>query len=154
MAYLRVLTNGTTGAGNGAPSGATAGVPTKRGAAGLPPDQGLPEDIDEVTFLVEGVGAAAAANSIAYVKLWGYFERAVGASSGGKWFPLGTSTTDADRGKLNQATAIGEVIADRINLAERIRGLCDCDRVYAEYGALTNTTRVDVTIVTSAIRRN
>lgn len=153
MAYLRVVTNGTTGAGNGAPSSATAGVPLRRGALGQSSDQGLPEDVDECTILVEGVGTGSATNSIAYVKLWGYFEKAVAASSGSKWFPLGTATTDADRGKLNEATAIGEVLADRINFAERIRGLADATRVYAEYGALTQVTRVDITIVSAAISR-
>lgn len=147
---LTLVSNGTTGGGNGAPTTATQGKPLRRAAEGQTAGEGMPEDIDEVTILVEGVGAAAA-NSIAYVKLWGYFPEAVGASSGAKWFPLGTAALDADRGKINNGAAIGEIAAanDRIYHAERIRGIADCSRIYAEYGGLTNTTRVDITLVSA-----
>ena len=161
--FLRLITNGTTGAGNGEPTAETHGVPLRATAGdytnasstfikGQVAGQGMPEYLDEATILVEGVGTAAAANSIAYVKLWGWFRDAVGTN---KWFPLGTAATDAARGKLNNGTALGEVATgdDIIRHAERVRGLSECQRVYAEYGALTSVTRVDVTLVVSSRER-
>lgn len=152
MSYLRTVVNGTTGAGNGPPTLITHGVPLRRNAPGAVPqagNQGFPDDVDEVGILVEGVGAAAAANSIAFVKAWGWFDLAFGAN---KWFPLGSAATDAARGKLNDGNAIGEVVAtdDFIRFSERIRGLGECSRVYTEYGALTNVTRVDITLVSTS----
>jgi hypothetical protein len=147
--YLRLVENGTTGAGNGPPVDITSGVPIRRGTTNIALGQGFDEVTDEASILVEGVGTASAANSIAFVKIWGWFPDAFGSY---KWFPLGTDPmgagTDADRGKLNGAFAIGEVATtdDRVRFEERFRGFRDCSRLYAEYGALTNVTRVDITL--------
>lgn len=61
----------------------------------------------------------------------------------GKWFPLGRSTTESDRGLLNGG-AIDEDGADNLVHAELIQGLSAFDRIYAQVVAIGGTaTAVD-----------
>lgn len=142
MSFLVLVDNQSTGAGNGAPTLITQGVPFGRGAGGRVVGQGLPDDFDEGILSAEATVTAAAAGSIAFLQLYGWLDKAIAAN---KWFPLGPAALDADRGKLNNAVAIGEIAAgdDFIRYAERVRGLRECSRLYLRYGALSNITRLD-----------
>jgi len=62
----------------------------------------------------------------------------------GRWFPLGTSSTDADKGKLNEGNAMGETAADQISHSEPVLNLHHLDRVYLEITAIGGTaTAID-----------
>jgi len=66
------------------------------------------------------------------------------------WHPLGSSTTEADRGKLNSQSAIDEDGADVLVHAEPITGLGAFVRIYAEITAIGGTaTAVDVWLAAS-----
>lgn len=66
---------------------------------------------------------------------------ATGMSGGalGAWFPLGTNSTAASKGLLNEGNAIGETSADAIVHAEIINNLHHFDRVYLEVTAIGGT---------------
>lgn len=67
-------------------------------------------------------------------KLWGYVEAL------DSWAPLGTSSTAADRGKLNNASAIGEDATDSISYAELVEGLATFDQLYLEMDAIAGAS--------------
>ena len=141
--YIPLIRNGSAGAGNGSPSLETDGVPIRRGGAGLTMDQGLSDDANEASILVEADVTASTVGSVAYVRYWAWFPKAYGAD---KWFPLG-SGADADKGKLNAdgGYSLGETGTNKIRHTEIVRGFQHATRLYAEYGALTNIVRLDVT---------
>lgn len=66
------------------------------------------------------------------LKMWG-FRADVGA-----WVPFGSSTTDANRGLLNAATAIGELAApaDQLLYSDVIDGMWSFERAYLEVVAI------------------
>ncbi len=68
------------------------------------------------------------------LKLWGYVD-ALAA-----WVPLGTHATDANRGRLNGAVAIGEVVANSLEFAELVDGLSTFSRLYLEIVAINGTS--------------
>lgn len=67
-------------------------------------------------------------------KLWGYVEAL------DQWAPLGTSSTAADRGKLNAASAIGEDGTNKIRYAELVEGLATFDKLYLELDAVAGAS--------------
>lgn len=85
---------------------------------------------------------AGSATMTVTIKLWIY-SGVIGA-----WAPFGTNTTDASRGLINEATAIGEVEADELQHSELVQGLIHADRVYAEITAIGGTaTAVDLWLI-------
>lgn len=81
-----------------------------------------------------GAATLTAAAGSLVIKLWGYSGLVT------EWLPFGSGTTDADRGKLNEKTAIGEIDATDNELwhSEIVAGLRGFDRVYPEVVTATN----------------
>ena len=144
MAHLHLVVNGSTALGNGAPTVITDGVPIFKGQPGLTLEEGFHDYDDEAVLLVEGTVTASATGSIAFVRLWGWFPHFYGAN---KWAPLGTGA-DTDKGKINEGAAIGEHVSgvDAIRHSEVAQSFRHATRLYAEYGALTDVPRIDVTL--------
>jgi hypothetical protein len=132
MANLTVLT-GTTAA-NGTPSAATDGVALWRTRVN---GEGLSRLTDRAVCLVDGAATATTAGSVT-VKLWGYNPTAT------DWFPLGTSTTAANKGLLNEETALDETDSDKIQHSEIVQGLSAFTRIYAELTAAANLDSLDI----------
>lgn len=132
MAYLKLLNAAT--ATNGAPSGATAGLSLKKGEN---PGRDWSEGFDlanlgDAVLLLKST--AGSGTMTVTVKLWGW------SNLSAEWHPLGTHTVDASRGLLNEATAIGEVVADKLQFAQVISGVCNFDRLYLEITAIGGTS--------------
>lgn len=98
--------------------------------------------------------AGAGVITCAYIRPRGLVLEQVAAAGPNKWFPLGTGT-DADKGKLNELIAQGEVDANQLLHAERLFGILDYDRLGCELGAIAGdgTQRVNVDLVFRARRR-
>lgn len=137
---LPLVVNGSTGAGNGAPTTESQGVYIRRGHDASY-DKGFADINQDVEILVEG--ATSGSGSIAFVRLWAWYPGAIAAN---KWFPLGIGT-DANKGKLNNTAALGETGTNIIRHAEVLGALRAFTKLYAQYGALTNVTRVDITAI-------
>ena len=131
-ANIQLLTARTTT--NGAPSLATDGVAL---AAIATQKAGVPRDL-----LVLVASTAGSATMTVTLKLWGYSQVSA------QWHPLGTSPTDANKGRLNEQNAIGETATDLIQHAELLVGAGYFERLYAEVVAIGGTaTAVSVWIV-------
>ena len=134
--FLPLITDG--GAANGKPSGAAAGVTWKRQIAGnttygVTKPIGLPQDTCWAQCTVTATVTAAAAGTV-IIKLWWYY------AVRDKWIPwdvnpyrpLGSS--DANRGKLNNGNAIGEIdtVDDFLRHGELVYLPLEAERFYAE----------------------
>ena len=128
---LRVV-DGAGAGGVAAPSAATDGVEMPKNQQTLATERCAVAISDR-----SGSGTL----SITYAKIWGYIKFL------NKWFPLGTGA-DADRGKLNEGIALGEVAADDLRLIEEVGDLSLFDRVAVELNAVGGTSPViDVDII-------
>lgn len=126
------LLNAAT-ATNSPPSGATAGFPLRKGDGQIL-SNGFGEDVNEAVFAL--VSTAGSATMTCTIRLWGY------AADSAAWHPMGpqpTGGTDASRGEVNNATAIGEIASDVLSYSEVVRGFKHFDRVYAEIVAIGGT---------------
>lgn len=119
---IQLLTAAT--ATNGAPTAATDGFELKGSF-----ERAKPGD-DAIIFVHSTAGSGTMTVTL---KLWGYSKVAA------EWAPLGVDSTDADRGKLNDGNAIGEVIANSLEHSEIVQGLRHFDRVYLEVAAIGGT---------------
>jgi hypothetical protein len=137
---LPLVVNGSTGGGNGAPTLETQGGYIRRGHD-VPYSNGLADVNADAEILVEG--ATSGSGSIAYIRIWGWYP---GAIASNKWFPLGIGT-DANKGKLNNSNALGETGTNIIRHAEVLGAVRGFTKLYAQYGAITNVTRVDITVI-------
>lgn len=131
MAYLQLLSAAT--ATNGAPSGATAGFDLRMGQNAGKFNEGFLRSMLEECVLVLKSTAGSGVMTVT-VKLWGYNPRP------DEWVPLGTHTVDANRGVLNESTAIGEVVSDKLQFAQIVAGLKHFTRVYLEITAIGGTS--------------
>lgn len=123
---LKILTAAT--ATNSAPTLATDGFDLRTFAPAAGDD-----------FVLALKSTAGSGTMTVTIKIWLY--NAVAA----RWMPAGTDATDADRGKMNEGNAIGEVTTDLLQHTERIEGLRHFDRIYAEITAIGGTaTAVDL----------
>lgn len=121
---------------NSPPTAATDGIPcytdfSKAASAG---DNGLcyrSACAAEATICIVGTCTAGQTLS-ATCRLWGYLTAAA------KWFPLGTGT-DANKGKLNAGSAMGEVTTDVLLHAEPVLYPGHFDRLYLEITALSGS---------------
>lgn len=109
------------------------------------PGEGLYRGSDIALLTLKAPVTPATAGSVT-IKLWGWS----GVDS--EWHPLGTSSVDADKGKLNAGNVIGETTADKIQHAEQVAGLANLQRIYAEVVALANIAAggIDVWLSTVA----
>ena len=143
MSKVTLFTGTTTG--NSAPALVTDGVAIRRGLAVA--NEGFASNVDEGEILVEATITASTVGSIAYVRIWGWFPDAAHATN--KWFPLGGGAA-ADKGKINADAATpyvyAETAADIIRHCERIRGIRECTRMYAEVNTPANTATIAVTL--------
>jgi hypothetical protein len=105
---------------NGSPAGASAGASTN----GLKVGGNVP---DTCSIFVKST--AGSGDMTVTIKIWGYVRD---SPISGSWFPLGTGATAADRGKLNEQSAIDEVVPEGIRHVETISYVGSFDRVYAE----------------------
>ena len=117
---------------NSPPSGATAGVPCYRTKTNRSADTGAcynTRAARESTLVIKGTGTGTVTGTF---RLWGYVAT---PSSTGAWYPMGTGT-DADKGKINAGTALGEVITDVVLHAEPVLYVGHFDRIYLECTAI------------------
>lgn len=128
--FVKLLTAAT--GTNSPPTVVTDGVPKKGRTPGTT-DSGLGES-DSAVILVRST--AGSGTMTVTLRLWGWSDLT------GVWHPIGTSTTDASRGLLNQATAIGEGPgpADTLRHAELVQGLSAFQRLYCEVTAIGGTS--------------
>jgi len=130
---LTVLSAAT--ATNSAPSGGAAGVATNSLAIG--------GNIADVCTVL-AYSSAGSGTMTATIKMWGY--------ANSIWCPMGTSSTDADKGKLNENNALGETSANAIAHAEPISYVGHFDRVYAEITAIGGSaTAINVVLLSEEI---
>ena len=128
---IKLLTAAT--APNSPPSGATAGFAMKLGDQPGRPNEGfLVSSLGECLLTV--ASTAGSGTMTCTLRLWGY--DALTAT----WAPLGTSTTLSNRGVINEATALGEDVADSINHREIVESLKHLSRVYLEVVAIGGTS--------------
>lgn len=126
------LVDGAT-ADTSAPTASTDGVPWSEGADHAP--HGVLSKEAERCLVAVYESSGSGTLSIGYVKIWGYL------ASIDKWFPIGTGA-DADRGKLNDRLAIGEVAADDLRLIEVLSDVTVFDRLHAELDTVGGTSPV------------
>ena len=123
MSYVTLLDG--VAATTSAPTLATDGVDLRRGNG--TPGQGLRElDYAMLCADVEATGALTFQGVV-----WVY------SNDTAKWYPLGTSTTVANRGKLNRETTLTGT--DSMTHSELIQGLSAFDRVALQVTTLTGT---------------
>lgn len=126
---LELLTAAT--ATNSPPSGATAGVALRGQQPGRSRKHRWYHQPSGVLVLKSTAGSGVMTVTI---KMWGYSPHTAA------WHPLGSSATEADRGKLNDKNAIDEDGADVLTHAEPITGLGAFTRLYAEITAISGTS--------------
>lgn len=149
MATLRILAAAT--ATNGQPTLATDGKPLRGPTALIDANFG---EADDAVVIVKG-GAAAVVNTVT-VRLWGYNPAIP------DWDPITVGysaapgvVTDAMRGVLNAGSAIGEITADKLQHSERVFGLRNYTRIYAEIVAIGGVgNAVDVWLQSSRTTGN
>lgn len=127
--YLKILDAAT--ATNGAPSGATAGFSLLKSGNPGKPDQGFAPDVE--TMVLVGNSTAGSGTMTWAGRIWGY------SNTTAQWHPLGTATTDADRGKVNEATTVAEIDTDLIQFSQVLTTLHVFDRVYLETTSIGGT---------------
>ncbi len=128
MAYLQ-LTMGTS-----APSAATDGNPLRLGASIGKPDQGFTDgQLENLVLYYRATVTAGQTATMSFLRLWVYFEPAGGTAD---WYPVGPvpASTDADRGKLNSAVALGEIVTDKLHLTQVVNLPGGASRVYLQQG--------------------
>ncbi len=131
-------------AANGAPSGATAGVPVYPDNANYNTDQGICYANQPAGVAVVFVNSTAGSGTMAAtLRLWGYH------SASACWYPVGTGA-DATKGQLNAVASIGESVSDGIRHAESFYLLGLFDRVYLEVMTISGTgTTLEAWITTA-----
>lgn len=145
------LAEGVGAAGQARPTGASdaTSVAMSKITAVFNPDE------DQAAIAVYNT-AGSGAVSVPYVRLWGRFDYLVGVvAADEEWFPTGTGT-DADKGKINKAAAMGETSTDLVRHAEMLNGALLFDRVGVEVGAVAGTgpaVNVDLIILKGARKR-
>jgi len=82
--------------------------------------------------------------TMTFLRLWGWsrIHDGGGIADDGDWYPIGsvpTTGVDSDRGKLNNAVALGEIATDKIHLSQIINGLGGFERVYLQEGTSGGT---------------
>jgi hypothetical protein len=123
---------------NSAPSGATAGVQIRKTSSSTA-GRGL-SAAQRALILIKST--AGSGTMTATVKLWGYISAGSGdaANPAAGWYPLGTSSTAANKGIVNEQSAMGETTADGIAHAEVLENIAPFDRLYAEVTAIGGTS--------------
>ncbi len=86
------------------------------------------------------VYATASGAGSAMVRVWLYFEGAA------VWCPAGIGA-DADKGKVNDATALGETSTDVIAHSQPMSIVGTADRIYYQLTTATNIARLDAWLV-------
>lgn len=112
-------------AGNGAPSGAAAGLSIdaiKAAFGGKIPD----------ALTLQIVSTAGSGVMTCTASLWVY--------SAGQWGKPGVGATSSVKGLINEGNTIDEVSADLINHYEEIHLLAHFERVYLEITAIAGTS--------------
>lgn len=113
-----------------APTAATDGVSIVEFQRG-----GVADMDSTVAVYVTGTGTVTA-----QIRVWLYF------STPGQWFPAGIGT-DADKGKLNDGTTLGETSSDVIAHSQPLYGVGMADRVYFQITVAGSVTRLDAWLI-------
>lgn len=116
-----------------APSAATDGVPVHQTKLYETADKALSysqHPAAEATLVIDVVGSAGTVTGM--FRLWGYQECT------GKWYPMGTGA-DADKGKVNEGTELGEVASNVVLHAEPVLYVGHFDRIYLQCTAIGGT---------------
>lgn len=138
MPWIR-LVNAATGT-NGAPSTATDGVSLRTRQPGL--DGASWRGRNSGVILLKST--AGSGTMTVTVRMWAYSPLTAA------WHPLGSSGTEADRGKLNGGNAIDEDGSDNVVHAEPVSGLGAFTRLYSEITAIGGTaTAITIYLTTT-----
>lgn len=131
---IKLLENQTTA--NGVPTLATAGVSLDAWA----PEKAIQRPgfaHRDATIVVHGVASGAGSVTL---RLWAF------CAAQQVWCPVGKGTA-ADKGKLNDRTALEETSTDVIAHAEPFLMLGHFDRLYLETAVIANLTDLDAWLV-------
>lgn len=132
------LLSGAT-ATNSAPSGATAGKPTKRTAEGQLTGQGFLDTHNK--FLLIVWDTAGSGTMTCTLRLWGYISSYAKSGAGvtvARWMPLGVGA-DSTKGTINAGAGLGETASNDIGHCEVVENLARFDRLYLEVVAIDGT---------------
>ncbi len=118
---------------NGAPSGATAGVPTYADNTNYTSDEAVCFMGNSAREAAIFIGSTAGSGTMTGTfRLWGYH------AASGFWYPIGTGA-DGTKGQLNAVAAAGETGTDVVRHVEPVY-LCGLfDRLYLEITAIGGT---------------
>lgn len=126
---IQLLSNADGSPGTTSSTGGTAPSTSTHGVA---------INADRVTeYVLMAYSTAGSGTMSATLRLWAY------NPTPNKWFPLGSSSTEANRGVLNEQSAIDEDPVDTLIHAEPIYGLSAFTRCYVQ---ITNISGVGTTV--------
>ena len=101
----------------------------------------FPGPADDSTIVIASTAGSGTMTVVA--RLWllleGYTSETDPTTLVQVWAPAGTGT-DADKGKLNDAVALGETSAEKITHVERLYGLRDAKRAYVQFLSIGGTS--------------
>ena len=119
--------------GTAAPALATDGNPLRAGASAGLPDQGFGDgELDDLVLIYRATVTASETATMSFLRVWLYFETGTD-----DWYPVGPAVTggsDADRGKLNNLVAFGEIATDKIHFATVLDLPGGATRIYLQEG--------------------
>lgn len=118
---------------NGAPSGASAGVPNYPNENKLTAPSGASYSTKaarESNIMIKGTGSGTVAGTF---RLWGYLDALA------EWVPLGVGA-DTTKGTLNAGNAIGETATDKVLHCEPVLLAGLFTRIYLELLSPSGTT--------------
>lgn len=119
--------------GTSAPSAATDGNPLKKGASIGKPEEGFSDgELENVVLYYRATVTAGQTATMSFLRVWIYSETGTD-----DWYPIGdavTGGTDADRGKLNNLVALGEISTDKINYCTVLNLPGGATRIYLQEG--------------------
>jgi hypothetical protein len=107
------------------------------------PGQGFYRSCLDRPLIFEAYSTAGADTMSVELKIWAY------SPAAGEYLPVGTHSLDADRGTVNEGTAIGETGTDKLRFAQATYHLLQYTHVYCEVAAISGTG----TAVTALLRQ-
>lgn len=129
--------------GTAIPSAATDGTPLKYATKPGKPREGfLDGDVNSAVLFYRATVDAGQTATMSFLQLWGFsrIHSGGGEAATGDWYPIGPAiATDANRGKINNEVALGEIATDKINLTQNVNNLGAFERIYLREGSSGGT---------------
>jgi len=127
--HLKVLAGATSATNTAAPSGATAGVSLHLGETPGSPDYGFRGS--EQNLAIAAHSTAGTGTLTLEARIWCYSDKTE------QWYPLGTASTDTERGEINASTAVGEIATDKLQFTQVLGpAVLVFDRIYIQILAM------------------